>query len=197
MDKFVSMQTIGDFVIMHDQASEYDDDAFFKITPEQIEYLNRIEGVSETNPVYFTWGTLILEGRPFDRLKALCDKYVEKDKYGEIAAAVDGEIPTDIYGVPADLLCVFEPMEGELDVEKFRSGDYALVATGLIGTEIEAGEDDFYEVDDKLTVTSSDGVTKDFEVMARCSIPYSLGTQRYSILGGQVIIPDSEYFNDR
>lgn len=195
MDKFVSMQIAGDFVIMHDQASEYDDDAFFKITPEQIEYLNQMEGVSEMNPVYFTWGTLILEGRPLDRLKTLCDKYAEKDKSGEIAAASDGEIPTDIYGIPADLLRVFEPMEGKLDAEKFRSGNYALVATGLLGTEIEEGEDDFYEVGDKLTVTSSDEITREYEVMARCSIPYSLGTQRYSTLGGQVIIPDSEYFS--
>ena len=115
MDKFVSMQIIGDFVITHDQASEYDDDAFFKITPEQIDYLNQIDGVSEINPVYFAWGSLILDGKPLERLKALCDKYAEKDAYGEIAAASDGEIPADIYGIPADLLRVFEPMEGELD----------------------------------------------------------------------------------
>lgn len=86
-------------------------------------------------------------------------------------------------------------MEGELDEEKFKSGEYALVATGLLGVEIEEGEDDFYEVGDKLTVTSSDDITKVYEVMARCSIPYALGTQRYSLLGGQVIIPDSEYFS--
>ena len=195
MDKFVSMQIIGDFVITHDQASDYDEDAFFKITPEQIEYLNHMEGVSEINPVYFSWGSLKLDGKPLERLMALCNKYAEKDKYGEIAAAADGEIPTDIYGVPADLLRVFEPMEGELDEEKFKSGHYALVATGLLGVDIEDGEDDFYEVGDKLTVTSSDDITKEYEVMARCSIPYALGTQTYRLLGGQVIIPDSEYFS--
>ena len=194
MDKYISNQIVGDFVITHDQASTYDEDAFFKITPEQIEYLNQMEGVSEISPVYFSWGSLTLDGKPLERLKALCDKYAEKDEYGEIAEAAGGEIPTDIYGVPANILHILDPMEGELNEEKFRSGDYAIVTTGLINIDIEDGEDNFYEVGDKLTVTSSDGITKDYEVMARCSIPYALGTQRYSLLGGQVIIPDSKYF---
>lgn len=196
MDKFVSGQIVGDFVVMR-KPSGFDNDEFFLITPEQIEYLKSIDGAAQTSPVYFQYGNLTLSDEPLDRLKNMCEKYADTDKYGDLAEAYDGEIPTDIYGVPIELLDSFEPSEGELDSEKFKSGNYALVVTAYLGAEVENGEDDFYSVGDTLTLTAFDGeneIEKNFEVMAVCEMPYAISTQCYCTLGGQVIIPESEYF---
>lgn len=194
IDKYIGEMIIGDFVIMPDQSVGYDDgDRFFKVTPEMIDYLDGMDGAAKVSPMYYQHGTLTLDGEPLKRLESLREKYADKDKYDSFSQFSDNEIQTDIYGVPADILDKFEPAKGKIDAGKFMSGNYALVVTGYLGADIKDGEDDFYEIGDTVTVTA-DGETKSYEVMARCSMPYALSTQMYPMLGGQVIIPDSEYF---
>lgn len=91
---------------------------------------------------------------------------------------------------------MLEPGAGKLNLAKWQSGKYAIVNTYYLDAEDERGES-LYAVGDKLTLSSGDGVdkkTKDFEVMALCEMPYALSTQIYYVFGGQVMIPESEYF---
>ncbi len=197
LDKYVSAQIVGDFIVMHDKNSYYDDDAFTKITPEQIEYLKSIDGVRQVSPVYFQWGQLEFQGEAIDQLNAFCDKYADTDKFGEIANAKQNKtILTDIYGITDELLNEISPSNEGFDMEKWSSGKYAIVNTYYLGAEDEKG-DALYSVGDTLTLTSWDGENKrkqDFEVMALCEMPYALSKQSYYMLGGQVIIPESEFF---
>ncbi len=197
MDKFVRTQIVGDFIITQIQNSEFDEDAFFKITPEQIGYLDSVDGTEQVSPIYFQWGELEFHTEPLERLNTLCDKYTDTDKYGEITnAKQSGSIPTDIYGITDDVLNVLEPSEDEFDLIKWQSGKYAIVNTYYLGAEDEKGEP-LYSVGDTLTLTAWDGEderTKDFEVMALCEMPYALSKQSYYMFGGQVIIPEGEYF---
>lgn len=197
MDKFVSEQIVGDFVVIHDKNSSRDGDAYTKITPEQLAYLNAVDGAEQVSPIYYQWGELAFQNEPLERLNALCDQYADTDQYGEIANAKQNRsILTDIYGITDDILNVLEPSEGEFDLTKWKTGKYAVVDTYYLGAEDEKGEP-LYSVGDTLTLTSWDGekkITKDFAVMALCEMPYALSTQSYFMLGGQVMIPESEYF---
>ena len=196
MNKYVSTQIVGDFVIMRDKNSSYDD-ANTKMTPEQIKYLKAIDGVRQVSPIYFQSGKLVFRDKSLERLKTFCDRYADTDKYGEIAnAKQSGTVQTDIYGITDDLLNVLEPGAGKLNLAKWQSGKYAIVNTYYLDAEDERGES-LYAVGDKLTLSSGDGVdkkTKDFEVMALCEMPYALSIQIYYVFGGQVMIPESEYF---
>lgn len=194
MDKFLRTLIVGDFVVTCDQGSYFDDDVFRKITPEHIDYLEQIDGVSEICPVYFEYGTLKLSGKPLERLNAFYDKYANSDKHGSLKDAAESKkIDTDIYGAAESILQVLDPQQGKLEAEKWSSGKYALVFTGYVGAEPEQGENIFYSPGDAVTV-SANGKSRQYEVMAVCDIPYALSTQRYSEVYGHILIPDSEYF---
>lgn len=203
MDKYVSSQIVGDFIITH-EPNINDGDELFQITPDQLEYLKSIDGAKHIDPIYFQWGSLTLSGKPLERLNALCDKYAANDKYGELDAASDGEVTADVYGVPDDVMRLLEPDDGTIDMEKWKSGKYAVINTYYLDADDEKGEP-LYSVGDTVDLTVLDiNITtdtpdrkenkKEFEVMAVCDMPYAISSQRYSILGAQVIIPDSEYF---
>ena len=197
MDKYVRSLIVGDFVIMHDIVSRNGDQNAM-ITPNQLEYLNTIDGVREVSPIYFRSGKLSFHDEPLARLKTLCDQYADTDKYGSLANAKENNsIPTDIYGITDDVLNVLEPTEGKIDPTKWQSGKYAIVNTYYLDAEDEKGEP-LYSVGDTLTLSSTKGmdedISKDFEVMALCEMPYAICTQSYYLFGGQVIMPESAYF---
>ena len=197
MDKYVSSLIVGDFVIMPDQVSR-DNNKTALITPEQLEYLNTIDGVRQVDPIYFQRGKLAFHEEPLERLNTLCDKYADTDEHGSLTKAKDnGSISADIYGVTEDALNVLEPTDGKIDPAKWQSGKYAIVNTYYLGAEDEKGEP-LYSVGDTLTLSSmkdmDEDTTKDFEVMALCEMPYALSKQAYYLFGGQVIIPESAYF---
>ena len=196
MDKYVRSLIVGDFVIMHDIVSTNGDQNAM-ITPDQLEYLNTIDGVREVSPIYFRSGKLSFHDEPLARLKTLCDQYADTDKYGSLANAKENNsIPTDIYGITDDVLNVLEPTEGKIDPTKWQSGKYAIVNTYYLYAEDEKGEP-LYSVGDTLTLSSMKGmdedISKNFEVMALCEMPYAICTQSYYLFGGQVIIPESAY----
>lgn len=220
IDKFISFQITGDFNVKQAESNVFDPDDFRHITPEQIEYFSAIEGVKELNAVYFAYGDLHLSGNPLKKAESLYEGYTDAEKWEKILEKDDDEIPweseelgdylvlhsltegelsANIYGISQNLLSYLEPINGNLDKEKFASGKYALVFTNYIEIDDDKNtDDDFYEQGDMLTLTVYDGENenmREYEVMAVCDIPYSLSTQRYSEIYGHVLIPDSEYFD--
>ena len=193
LDKYISSQIVGDFVIKQDQASQNDEDTYQKISPEVISSLRQADGVAEVDPVFFAWGRLKLGGKHLERLNALLDTYADTDSFDSFANSGDGEIITDIYGISPELLRYFESTEGISDIKKFESGNYAVVMTDYIGAAEDSTDDQFYEIGDTLTLSTWDGKTQDFEVMAICEMPYALSTQSYYPLGAQVMISEKAY----
>lgn len=222
MDKFISNLITGDFVVKQSDSNVMDSDNYRKITPEQIEYLSGIDSVQELSAVYFSHGDLKLSGNAMEKAEKLYETYADIEKWEPIYESEDyaawesrgfenyfslrllakgpengekGNLQSDIYGISPDLLAHLEPIKGNLDQEKFASGNYALVYTSYIAIEDEKNtDDDFYEPGDTLTLTT-DGKRKTYEVMAVCDIPYALSTQSYSTIYGHVLIPDSEYYD--
>ena len=102
-----------------------------------------------------------------------------------------GSITAKMYGL--DQL-VFEKLkceQGELDWEKFKSGNYIVVNQ----FESDDGEKPIYDVGDKITLTGENGFTKEYEVMALVSMPYPAEFQMYFSLEINYILPSSEFLN--
>lgn len=223
MEKFISNQITGDFVVKQaETASIMDSDDLRKITPEEVEALEQIDGATQVCPVYFERGCLHLYGTAMEKAEKLYEKYANAEKWesayeneeystweqqgfgdffelrmlakGGDSGKGKGELNTDIYGIRPDLLSTLTPIKGELDQEKFASGSYALVYTSYIGIDDEKNntDDDFYEPGDTLTLSCGEN-SKTYEVMAVCDIPYGLSSQRYSTVYGHVLLPESEY----
>lgn len=193
LDRYVSSMIIGDFIIEQDKGSQNDEDTFQKITPEQIEILRQTDGVAEVDPVFFEWGRLQFSGQPLERLNALLSTYDLNDQDAAFESAREGELLADIYGISPELLRYFEPDQGSMDIQKFESGNYAIVMTEYIGAANGYSDNQFYEIGDTLTLSTWDGNTQDFEVMAICRMPIALDKKSYYTLGGQVIIPEKAY----
>ena len=195
MDKFVSNLIVGDFVVSNDKSYGYDPDNYFRVEPDVTRQIAGIDGVTEVSPIYYEYGELDIRDRQAEKLRALYEKYKDTDKYGELKEANEsGVVYADIYGIPEDVLNLLNPVRGEIDREKFRSGKYAIVFTGYVGIDDEKNtDDDLYEPGDTLMLSANEN-RKEYEVMAVCDIPYALSTQAYMFIYGHVLIPESEYF---
>ncbi|MDE6424544.1 MAG: ABC transporter permease [Ruminococcus sp.] len=199
IDKFISNLIIGDFIIKQeslDNTGEYN-----IVSQEELQYLSGIDGVEELNAVYFERGSIELTGKSLEKAQKLAEKYAADDKYGEFNSITEKYISADIYGITPTLLNNLEPIQGELDIEKFKSGKYAVVYTQYIDIDEKSSEDDFYEVGDTISISvlNADSnfseTLRSYEVMAVCEMPFALSTQSYTLLYGHVIIPEQEYFS--
>ena len=193
LDSYVSNLIVGDFVLTYEDNIN-DDNELFKVTEDDIAYLKSMDGTAEVDPVYFQYATVASDGEPQRRLEQFCEKYKGTAPDEVFHFALDGRVDADLYGIPDTLLNMMEPEQGTIDPEKWKTGNYALVWMNYVGEKTAPGETDFYLPGDKLIVDAVDGGIKEFEVLAVCAMPYPLSTQRYSYLGGHVIIPESEYF---
>ncbi|MBR4758650.1 MAG: ABC transporter permease [Lachnospiraceae bacterium] len=103
--------------------------------------------------------------------------------------------PVDVYGVDRFMLENLKVQKGELDMEKFLSGGYILV--NQYHMELESDKDmiPYFLPGDKISVTSNEGKTKTYEVMALVDIPYAFRVQRYTELDMQYFLPENEYFD--
>ncbi|MCM1271347.1 MAG: ABC transporter permease [Ruminococcus flavefaciens] len=199
IDKFISNLIIGDFIIKQeslDNTGEYN-----IVSQEELQYLSGIDGVEELNSVYFERGSIELTGKSLEKAQKLAEKYAADDKYGGFNSITEKYISADIYGITPTLLNNLEPIQGELDIEKFKSGKYAVVYTQYIDIDEKSSEDDFYEVGDTISISvlNADSnfseTLRSYEVMAVCEMPFALSTQSYTLLYGHVIIPEQEYFS--
>ena len=203
IDKFISHLIIGDFIIKQeslDSTVEYN-----TISQGDLQYLSGIDGVEELNAVYFEWGSMELDGKSLEKAQKIAEKYAADDKYDEFKSITEKYISADIYGITPTLLNHLKPTQGEVDIEKFKSGKYAIVYTHCIDVDEKSSEDDFYEVGDTISVSvtnawylrdsNSSDTLRNYEVMAVCEMPFALSTQSFTRLYGQVIIPEQEYFS--
>lgn len=186
MDKYISTNVVGDFVIKRIHSSSHDGDRFFSITPEDLEFLGNIEGTAQFDEIFYEYAWLIPSGRSKDIADTLYSKYPQ---LGD--PDTETILPVDIYGV-SDGVVEYLENNSQIDIEKFRSGKYAIVNTYCLETE-DPDEERLYEVGDTVVIRSRFGAEKEYEVIAVDNLTYALSTQAYFLLGGELIIPESEY----
>lgn len=215
MDKMLRNLLIGDFDISGYQG--YGGSVSSKISPEVIARISGLDGVEQCRAVYCDHAEVLMSDKGMEKAWKLYEKYGHAEKWEKIvesgefdysrgldqyltlrnlvqgaAFAEAGCIEADLYGVHPGALKYFDLDSGKIDEEKFASGKYAIVYTGVIYLDSDETLDDFYEVGDMLTIRVGDKV-KEYEVMAVGEIPYVMSSKVYHTITGHVVLPESEF----
>lgn len=109
----------------------------------------------------------------------------------------DGLITTYLYGLDDYFVSKMDVIKGEIDLDKFNSGNYVIldgVCAPEAGMETEQGKS-WWNIGDKVSLTASDGSVKEYEIMAYADLPYDLGVGSYYYETCNFFLPESEWEN--
>lgn len=195
MDKYIKESIVSDF---------YMTDAtlinpailagiFDGITPELVEEVEKLDGVTDSGCVYMEEYEHKLDKPALERAKSNLEEFKELVHYPEIIEQSrqmldKGRIDSHLYGIDPFVIDKMELVEGKIDPEKFATGDY-VVATTLVDT----GEGEFYDIGDKVTIDFGNGKSKEYEVLALGDIPYALSPQHSHMFEVFFTLPADEF----
>ena len=97
-------------------------------------------------------------------------------------------IRDSLYGVDDFITEKMEIVDGEFDLEKFKTGEF-VIASSFINT----GEGRYYDIGDKVPIDFGNGNVKEYEVMAIGDIPYALGPQHSHYFDLYLTLPADEF----
>ena len=201
MDKYVSVYMIGDVLVTDAGGLKPSSNVrnYSSVTQDIQEELKSMKGIKELHSIYLTETDIeISETAKKNFLKfteempeIFADTYMQQ----ELENVRENKIPWGkIYGVDKWGMEQLECYKGELDWEKFNTGNYCLVNTYGIAWEMEEALTGMYcDVGDKVSVELSDGSKKEYEVMAVASLPHALSARSQTILAMEMILPETEY----
>lgn len=197
-DKFISNSIVGDFAISDVSMTKGASGSYLEfagVKQDDIDYFSSVDGVRSVSEVYCACSAIKLGSEDYnnvsDFINVHADWFSEDDTADMIIS--QKELESYVYGVNRAMIDHIEAKEGKIDADKFFGGGYALVTTLYVFSDDDSSEDDFYSPGDKLSLELPDGTIKEYEVMAAAEIPYAVSAKRYPLLGGSVIVPDSEF----
>lgn len=173
------------------------------ISQELLEELGKLSGIEELGNIYLesTYQRFTEEdfqkiderllGKPFfETLPTYGDEISVKALYEEERAA-----SVMLYGMDDFVLKNLPVRHGEINIEKFKTGNYILV--NEYDMRLPDGENPipYFLPGDKISVTTNDGNTKQYEVMATVQLPYAFRLQIYDTLDMFYILPSDEFNN--
>lgn len=207
MDKFVASMTVSDFSVadatLDNLSVAYDMIVTDGVTEEFLDELKKQKGIEETGNIYLKemdpWFTdeefALIEERIFDNpdARAELEEMTANDEEGMIDVwreerFVDGKV----YGISEMVMDKLENPEGDLDWEKFSTGNY--VITTRFRTSDEEGVN-FFKPGEKVTVCNEAGERREYEVLAVAEMPYSCGIQHFGMFECNYILPEEEYLD--
>ncbi|MBO4629738.1 MAG: ABC transporter permease, partial [Treponema sp.] len=206
-DKYVSASIATDFSVadatLDNPSIRNDNRNTTGISNELLNELNNLPGVEEIGNIYLesTYQRFTDEdfqkidnrllNKPFmQTLTSYGEDIPVKDIYEEYRAS-----SVNIYGVDDFVLKNLPVRHGQLDLEKFKTGNYILV--NEYDMRLPSGESpvQYFLPGEKISVTTNEGITKQYEVMATVEIPYAFRLQIYDTLDMFYILPTSEFNN--
>ncbi len=222
IEKFLEERMVGDFVLGSVNITSGYRDGDFTIDDAYLSMADAQKGIIEKNEMYwFPYGivTIKMDDTALERYQKLdaSGKLIRnEDTELRLEKVMNKELPlsTHYYGYSSSLLENLQVIEGELDIEKFQSGNYILAGEitgcgdftseervyrpGDIIQIVQRTEDsEVHEVKDEngetLDVWYDHLETKTYEVMAVVSIPYSMDTHLYTVNGMDLVLPLKEF----
>lgn len=97
-------------------------------------------------------------------------------------------IISHLYGVDDFIIDKLEIVGGEVDFEKFKTGNYVIASS-----YVDTGEGRYYNIGDKVPIDFGNGNVKEYEVMAIGDIPYALSPQHGHFLDIYLTLPADEF----
>lgn len=191
LDRYVETQTNGDFEVTHwtISTSGYPEKNVAGITPEFEAAVQQIPGLERFEAVYCEENYFV---KLSDHAKTQMQQNAEAQGIGYAALQEnDGNEFSSTYGVSDSLAQDMSYLSGTFDAEKWNSGEYVIYNDEIAqqGRINEA----LYQPGDKITLTGSDGVEKEFTVMALGQMPWTLTSRQYAEMAIQIVMPEQTF----
>ena len=169
------------------------------VSDEDIEYLKRLDGVTDIGAVYMSESWQQVEGKALERMTKVYEEHQdwyimseEQKKDFDQWVYDTHRIAAHIYGVDEMPFENMEMDEGKADWERFRSGQYVIVSAPVEGVG-DDGKYAYYQVGDQVQVHFPNGVAKEYEVLAIGDLTYSMGPEHSHGLDVCFTLPREEY----
>lgn len=193
LERYVETQTNGDFEVTHwtVQAPGYTEKNIEGIPEEFVEAVGQIPGLERLEKVYCEENYFV---ELSDHAKTWMEKNSKKQGFGYAALEeYDGNEFTSTYSVSAALAQDISYFEGTFDEEKWSSGEYVIYSDEIAqqGCVKEA----LYQPGDKITLTGSNGIKKEFTVLALGEMPWTLTSRQYAEMAIQIVMPEQAFTN--
>lgn len=220
IDWYIEQRIAGDFLLGNNSLIGSSRGGDMSIAPAFLELADAQEGIEGRREMWTRFATwLQVDEQAQERLQKLNEAgSLRQNPYSEagLEKLLAGEKSMDgyCYGYSEALFDNVKVLDGTLDMEKFRTGEYVLL-TQLLGNEFLPPEEHAYQPGDTVTMewTTEDSVIhestdaggrtidvsyenlaeKQYKVMAIVEIPYSMGINRHSANGCDMILPLSEF----
>ena len=196
LDEFLSGEYATDFTI--GDASFYrwnfDESKGSALTEELCGEIENLEGVEKVGRIY---NKNLLKAITNEEKKLLIENIDELGMetgydgnlaYGYMVITEKNQVDLNLYGMSDVLFPLLKPyvIEGDIDLDLFRTGDY------IISTR-KHNNIDIYKVGDKVTLSSDDGHSKEYSVMAVVeNLPLYLYIGRDSDFSLSMYMPSEE-----
>lgn len=194
-DQYVETYLLSDMQVSHYSAVnfsvEYSD--YEAVTEEVVKEIEEIPGVESVSTLQCKLGLVSLSEEMTEKCAAYWspEKMKEKGFFMEeiVAQIIEGRQTNGCsYCIPEEMMSYLTLLEGDLDLEKFRQGGYALI--------FPQDEEDWISVGDKITLGSYGEEplpSKELEIMAVAKFPYAISTKTYTIGGISLLLSEKDF----
>ena len=219
IDSYLEGRLTGDFQLGNVNFTAASPKTYdFNIEPEFLALADSQEGIESRTEMWVSWsGFLKLNEKALEQLRKLdAEDKLWRTEYTNPDKMLQGEedLGNEYYCYSEELLSRLTVLEGNLDIDKFLSGDYILLTPILGGNGAVSADEHVYQPGDMVSVdfitedsefyevTNEAGetigvryenlTTKEYEVMAIVSIPYSMGLHYSTLNHCRAVLPLSE-----
>jgi putative ABC transport system permease protein len=155
MDKYLSHFIIADFIA--GSANYFNDNQFRSIndTPSEqmINSIDALNGIENSGRIYYS---------------------IE-----EINSDVDNESRVQLYGLEDFPLSLLNIYEGEVDLEKLKSGNYIIEGVNSDDNGKIIYESSKYSIGDKVRITFENNNTNEYEVIVKAELKHNMSARYY------------------
>ena len=197
MDKFLEDRTITDFSISNSKlVTQYE---LTYVDSDTMTAMNAIDGVKDMSAVYFSENNHHLSDSASVNVQKIIDERLNKDYNAKYTADCVSKFTNEkicyahIYGVDKLIFDKLQILGGEVDYEKFASGDYVYISAYVDGGDYY--ESPYYKPGDKVTLDFGNGDKKEYTVLGITFMPESAGCMHGHYLDPEFILPSKEFLS--
>lgn len=201
IDKYLNI--VADFQVAHASYFNYSYDNENQPSPNIINYIEDSGTLEEGGKLYFQPLTHKLNENGLKNFNSIfSDEYFETSTISFIDALKhaseaikrgEQDVIIQAYGLDDFPASKLEVIDGEINWEKFKSGDYIILSPPII--DYDDNNKSYYNVGNKIEIDFN-GIKKEYEVMAIANIPYSISIGFNTICCISAFLPSSELINN-
>ncbi len=192
-DKFVSTLSLTDFTVS--DATVINSNSPFNtanVSKDFIEQAESLDGLEDIGSIYLYSSPQPLDNTALNLLKKMSgqSEAVATDYENYVVRKEHG---VNLYGLDVWLAEYLQVIEGDLNTEKWQSGN------GIYVTPMKMMGDGtltLYHPGDNITVNCGNGISKIYEVLAVIDVPQALETPLYIDMGIAFALPSNEFLNN-